>query len=319
MDFSSLEPAATREMAAELEARTGMRWIDAPVSGGTPGAEAGTLAIMAGGRVEDIERVRPILAHLGQRLTRMGDVGAGQVTKVCNQMIVACNALVIAEVVALAEKAGVDASLIAPALAGGFADSKPLQILAPQMAESRFEPVKWHVRTLLKDLDTAVRLSREQGSSTPMSGLAAQLMRLHGSQGNLERDPATLQREPLRYALSLIGLERQLNKRDDMLDLLGSRLDQIEQQVQHFGLVHENVIASCAALYQDTLSTFRQRIQVHGDMRHLQINSNAARIRALLLAGIRSARLWRQLGGNRWQLVFSRRKLLNELRPLLNS
>lgn len=192
VDFSSLEPAATRQMAAELEARTGMRWVDAPVSGGTPGAEAGTLAIMAGGRAEDVERVRPVLAHLGQRLTRMGEVGAGQVTKVCNQMIVACNALVIAEVVALAERAGVDASLIAPALAGGFADSKPLQILAPQMAASQFEPIKWHVRTLLKDLDTAVKLSREQGSATPMSGLAAQLMRLHGSQGNLERDPATL-------------------------------------------------------------------------------------------------------------------------------
>ncbi|MGP0172766.1 NAD(P)-dependent oxidoreductase [Pseudomonas sp. NCHU5208] len=192
VDFSSLEPAATREMAAELEARTGMRWVDAPVSGGTPGAEAGTLAIMAGGREEDVERVRPILAHLGQRLTRMGEVGAGQVTKVCNQMIVACNALVIAEVVALAERAGVDASLIAPALAGGFADSKPLQILAPQMAASQFEPVKWHVRTLLKDLDTAVKLAREQGGATPMSGLAAQLMRLHGSQGFLECDPATL-------------------------------------------------------------------------------------------------------------------------------
>ena len=192
VDFSSLEPAATREMAAELRARCGMQWIDAPVSGGTPGAASGTLAIMAGGRVEDIERVRPILAHLGQRLTRMGDVGAGQVTKVCNQMIVACNALVIAEVVALAEQAGVDASLIAPALAGGFADSKPLQILAPQMAESQFEPVKWHVRTLLKDLDTAVKLSQQIGSATPLSGLAAQLMRQHGSQGNLERDPATL-------------------------------------------------------------------------------------------------------------------------------
>jgi 3-hydroxyisobutyrate dehydrogenase len=111
---------------------------------------------------------------------------------VCNQMIVACNALVIAEVVALAERAGVDARLIAPALAGGFADSKPLQILAPQMAESTFEPIKWHVRTLLKDLDTAVKLSHEQGSATPMSGLAAQLLRLHGSQGNLGRDPATL-------------------------------------------------------------------------------------------------------------------------------
>jgi 3-hydroxyisobutyrate dehydrogenase len=192
VDFSSLEPAATRAMAAELYARSGMHWVDAPVSGGTPGAANGTLAIMAGGRVEDIERVRPILAHLGQRLTRMGEVGAGQVTKVCNQMIVACNALVIAEVVALAEQAGVDAGLIAPALAGGFADSKPLQILAPQMAASQFEPVKWHVRTLLKDLDTAVKLSQQTGSATPLSGLAAQLMRQHGSQGNLERDPATL-------------------------------------------------------------------------------------------------------------------------------
>jgi 3-hydroxyisobutyrate dehydrogenase len=192
VDFSSLEPAATRAMAAELEQRCGMRWVDAPVSGGTPGAEAGSLAIMAGGRVEDVERARPILAHLGQRLTRMGDVGAGQVTKLCNQMIVACNALVIAEVVALAEQAGVDAGLLAPALAGGFADSKPLQILAPQMASSQFEPIKWHVRTLLKDLDSAVKLSREVGSATPLSGLAAQLMRLHGSQGNLQCDPATL-------------------------------------------------------------------------------------------------------------------------------
>src|SRR5690606_15454067 len=192
IDLSSSEPQATREMAAQLQAACGTRWVDAPVSGGTPGAEAGTLAIMAGGTEADIERVRPLLMQLGQRLTRMGEVGAGQVTKVCNQMIVACNALVIAEVVALAERSGVDAGLIAPALAGGFADSRPLQILAPQMAERSFEPIKWHVRTLLKDLDTAVALSRQQGSATPISGLAAQLMRLHGSNGNLARDPATL-------------------------------------------------------------------------------------------------------------------------------
>ncbi|HEB0686983.1 TPA: high frequency lysogenization protein HflD [Pseudomonas aeruginosa] len=133
----------------------------------------------------------------------------------------------------------------------------------------------------------------------------------------LERKPGNLQREPLRYALAMLTLERQLDKRGDMLDLIGQRLDQVEQQVQHFGLVHENVIASFASIYQDTLSTFRQRIQVHGDMRHLQVSSNAARIRALLLAGIRSARLWRQLGGSRWQMVFSRRRLLNELYPLL--
>ncbi|MCW2270126.1 NAD(P)-dependent oxidoreductase [Pseudomonas sp. JUb96] len=192
VDFSSLEPTATREMAAELAALSGMSWLDAPVSGGTPGAEAGSLAIMVGGNAADLERVRPVLLTLGQRVTHMGPVGAGQVTKACNQMIVACNALVIAEVVALAEQSGVDASLIAEALAGGFADSKPLQILAPQMAQSRFEPVKWHVRTLLKDLDTAVKFSREQGSATPLSGLAAQMMRLHGSQGYLQKDPATL-------------------------------------------------------------------------------------------------------------------------------
>lgn len=192
VDFSSAEPAATREMAAEnggalrraLGRRAGLR-RHAGRGKRQPGdhgrrTRSGYRAPAAG----------PLL--LGQRLTRMGEVGAGQVTKVCNQMIVACNALVIAEVVALAERAGVDASLVAPALAGGFADSKPLQILAPQMAESRYEPVKWHVRTLLKDLDTAVKLSREQGAATPMSGLAAQLMRLHGSQGYLERDPATL-------------------------------------------------------------------------------------------------------------------------------
>lgn len=189
VDFSSLEPNATREMAAELAGKTGMGWLDTPVSGGVVGAEAGSLAIMVGGESQDLDRVRPVLLSLGQRVTHMGGVGAGQVTKACNQMIVACNALVIAEVVALAERSGVDASLIAEALAGGFADSKPLQILAPQMAENRFEPIKWHVRTLLKDLDTAVKFSREQGSATPISGLAAQLMRLHGSQGFLEKDP----------------------------------------------------------------------------------------------------------------------------------
>ncbi|WP_438300904.1 NAD(P)-dependent oxidoreductase [Pseudomonas sp. NMS19W] len=192
VDFSSLEPTATREMAAELAQKTGMAWLDSPVSGGVVGAEAGSLAIMVGGDAADLDRVRPVLLTLGQRVTHMGGIGAGQVTKACNQMIVACNALVIAEVVALAEQSGVDASLIAEALAGGFADSKPLQILAPQMADSRFEPVKWHVRTLLKDLDTAVKFSREVGSATPISGLAAQLMRLHGAQGFLERDPSTL-------------------------------------------------------------------------------------------------------------------------------
>jgi high frequency lysogenization protein len=135
--------------------------------------------------------------------------------------------------------------------------------------------------------------------------------------GALERDTSSLQREPLRYALAMIGLERQLDKRGDLLQVIGSRLDQIQQQVEHFGPTHENVIASFGGLYQDTISTFRQRIQVQGDMRHLQQTDNAAKIRALLLAGIRSARLWRQLGGHRWQMIFSRRKMLDALYPLL--
>lgn len=191
VDCSSIEPQATRELAKQV-AQQGAHWLDVPVSGGVAGAEQGSLTLMAGGDAAVLARVEPILLQLGQRLTHMGPVGSGQVTKVCNQMLVACNAMVIAEVVALAQQAGVDASLLAPALTGGFADSKPLQILAPQMADRSFEPVKWHVRTLLKDLDMAVRLSQEQGSATPMSGIAAQLMRTHAAAGNAERDPATL-------------------------------------------------------------------------------------------------------------------------------
>jgi len=135
-------------------------------------------------------------------------------------------------------------------------------------------------------------------------------------QGMLERDPQSLQRETLRYALSLITLERKLAQRGDLLDKIGSRLNQIQQQVLMFGQTHDNVIASCAALYQDSLSAFRQRILVHGDMRTLEQPANAAKIRALLFAGIRSARLWRQLGGRRWQLLFARRKLLQALYSL---
>lgn len=189
VDFSSIEPAATRDFAMRLQTATGTGWVDAPVSGGVTGAETGKLVIMAGGEVSDVERIRPLLAHLSQRLTRMGDVGCGQVTKVCNQLIVAANAMLIAEAVALAQQSGVDASLLAPALAGGFADSLPMQILAPRMATQTFEPVQWKVATLLKDLDNAVKLAREAGISTPLAGLANQLMRLHArNDGNAGRD-----------------------------------------------------------------------------------------------------------------------------------
>jgi len=192
VDFSSIEPSATRDFAARLEAKSGARWVDAPVSGGVPGAEAGTLVIMAGGRAEDVERIAPLVLPLSQRLTRMGDVGAGQVTKVCNQLIVAANAMLIAEAVSLAEKSGVDAALLAPALAGGFADSKPFQMLVPRMATGLHEPVQWKVATLLKDLDTAVKVARECGAGTPLAALADQLMRVFAERDNAQRDLSSI-------------------------------------------------------------------------------------------------------------------------------
>lgn len=192
IDLSSIAPETTRQLADRLKRQCGMHWVDAPVSGGTAGAEQGSLAIMAGGDADDIEVARQVLQPLYSRLTHMGPVGSGQTTKICNQMIVSCNVLVIAEMMALAEQAGVDSARIPEALAGGFADSKPLQIVAPEMAADRFEPVKWRVKTLLKDLHMAGDLASAHGCAIPMSGLAAQLLQLHGSRNFLEQDPATL-------------------------------------------------------------------------------------------------------------------------------
>ena len=132
IDLSSIHPENTRQLAALLHEKCGMGWVDAPVSGGVAGAEQGNLAIMAGGSAEHIEIARMVLAPLYKQLTHMGEVGSGQITKICNQMIVSCNVLVIAEMMALAKQAGVDAEQIPVALAGGFADSKPLQIVRPR-------------------------------------------------------------------------------------------------------------------------------------------------------------------------------------------
>jgi len=192
IDLSSIDPETTRDMAARIKQSNNADWVDAPVSGGTSGAEQGTLAIMAGGAEQPVTIARHILQPLYQRFTHMGPVGSGQMTKICNQMIVSCNVLVIAEMMALAKKAGVDSQKIPEALSGGFADSRPLQITGPEMACHSFEPVKWRVKTLLKDLNMAVEQSTKQGSSIPLSAMAAQLLQLHGSQGFLEADPATL-------------------------------------------------------------------------------------------------------------------------------
>lgn len=133
-------------------------------------------------------------------------------------------------------------------------------------------------------------------------------------QAILERNNDNLPRESLRYVVGMLSLEKQFARRDDLLEIAGKRLPQIEQQVELYGLSSDNIAASFGGLYQDTISTFKQRIQVHGDMRFLQQDTTAAKVRALLFAGIRSARLWRQLGGRRWHLLTKRSSMLNELR-----
>ena len=191
VDFSSIAPASARDFAKRL-ADKGMGMIDAPVSGGVPGAEKGALAIMAGGKAEHIERARPIVMHLAQRFTRMGDSGAGQVTKLCNQIIVGSLFPVIAEAMRLAEAAGVDAKLLPEALKGGFADSLPLQIFGARMAARQFEPPLGTNNIMLKDLENAAAVAKEFGVSLAMAQSAADLYRLMRTQGKGEKDPAVL-------------------------------------------------------------------------------------------------------------------------------
>ena len=184
VDFSSIRPDVTRKFAARLKVETGMSWVDAPVSGGAKGAAAGTLAIMAGGEVEDVERVRPIVAVFSQRFTRMGEIGAGQVTKLCNQIIVASNVAAMAEAISFAEKSGVvDATKLAEALKGGWADSQPFQIMAPRFAARNTEPKIGAIDVMLKDIDTARDLAIENGAALPMAALASEAFRKLSSMG----------------------------------------------------------------------------------------------------------------------------------------
>ncbi len=192
VDFSSIAPASARAFAARLERECGMGLVDAPVSGGTVGAEQGTLAIMAGGKPEHIERARPVVAHLAQRFTRMGDAGAGQVTKLCNQVIVGCLFPVIAEAVRLAEAAGVDATALPHALKGGFADSLPLQVFGARMAARQFEPPLGAVAIMLKDLENAAAVATEKSVPLPIARTAAELYRLLVAQGRGEHEPSAL-------------------------------------------------------------------------------------------------------------------------------
>jgi 3-hydroxyisobutyrate dehydrogenase-like beta-hydroxyacid dehydrogenase len=191
VDFSSIAPAAAREFSMKLE-KMGIGLVDAPVSGGVSGAEKGTLAIMAGGKAEHVERARPVVMHLAQRFTRMGESGAGQTTKLCNQIIVGSLVAVIAEAVRLAEAAGVDARMLPEALKGGFADSAPLQVFGARMAARTFEPSIGAVSIMLKDLENAAAVAKEKTVPLPMARTAAELYRLLTAQGKGEKELSTI-------------------------------------------------------------------------------------------------------------------------------
>lgn len=121
----------------------------------------------------------------------------------------------------------------------------------------------------------------------------------------------------MRYAINLLQLENKLRKQPEMLKQIADGLEGATHQLKHFGMTHSNVIARLADIYVNTISTLSPRIIVGGEHSHLQNQENANKVRALLLAGIRAAVLWRQSGGNRWQLLFQRRKILTEARSLL--
>lgn len=189
VDMGSSDPARSRPLAADLAARE-VGWVDAPVSGGPEGAAAGTLAIMAGGAVEDVARAAPFLGALG-RVVHVGGPGAGHTAKVLNQLIVGLAIEAVAEALALAEASGVDPSMLQQALAGGFADSKVLQIHASRMIARAYTP-GGKARTHLKDLRLAQALAAGAGLRLPhLDDTAARYERLVAN-GDGELDHSAL-------------------------------------------------------------------------------------------------------------------------------
>lgn len=194
VDLSTAEPAATREMAGRLRQEAGMAWVDAPCSGGPHAARAGTLTVMAGGEEADIARAMPVLGDLAAHVTRMGPVGAGQTTKIINQAIVGTGFVLMAEALALAEAAGIDAAALPGCLRGGFADSELLRRIYPQMQERRFDPPASYARQLLKDMNAVKAFAQEAGTHLPLVSTAAARFAEFVAQGNEMADSAAILR-----------------------------------------------------------------------------------------------------------------------------
>ena len=186
VDMSSIAPLASKEIAAKAQAQ-GVAMLDAPVSGGEPKAVAGTLAIMVGGPQETFDRVKDILAAMGSSVTRVGEIGSGNVTKLANQIIVALNIAAMSEAMVLATKAGVDPEKVFQAIRGGLAGSAVLEAKVPLALKGDFKPgfrIELHIKDIANALDTA----HELGVPVPLSGVVMEIMQALKTDGKAAND-----------------------------------------------------------------------------------------------------------------------------------
>ncbi|SDV46486.1 NAD(P)-dependent oxidoreductase [Chitinasiproducens palmae] len=187
IDHSTLAPTLTRSLADRWHAQTGGRWLDAPVSGGTAGAAAGTLAVMAGGDEARLDAARPLLAAYAARITRMGESGAGQASKLANQVIVMTTIAALAEATRLARGTGIDAARLPAALQGGWADSVLLQSVQPRMLAPPAQATG-SIRTMLKDFDAIEAFAAEHGIALPLASLVRRWLARAVEHGLAEAD-----------------------------------------------------------------------------------------------------------------------------------
>ncbi|WP_399696655.1 2-hydroxy-3-oxopropionate reductase [Xenophilus sp.] len=192
VDCSSIDPIATKDFAARI-AKLGCGYVDAPVSGGEVGAKAASLTIMCGGEEKTFESVRPLLEKMGKNVTLVGEVGAGQVTKVANQIIVALNIAAVGEALVFASKAGADPAKVRQALMGGFASSRILEVHGERMIKRTFDP-GFRIALHQKDLNLAMQSARSLGVALPQTAGAAQLMNACAALGHAQADHSALVR-----------------------------------------------------------------------------------------------------------------------------
>lgn len=174
IDMSSIDPVETRSIGAEL-AKYGIEMIDAPVSGGEPKAIDGTLSVMAGGKEELIEKYRPLLSTMAASVVRCGDLGAGNVAKLANQIVVACNIAAMSEALAFSKKMGSDPSLIYQAIRGGLAGSTVLDAKAPMVLSRNYKP-GFRIELHIKDLTNALNAAHAINGYVPLTGQVMEMM-----------------------------------------------------------------------------------------------------------------------------------------------